>query len=337
MENPEATRPVVVTTVLPESRYDVWTAWTDPAWLRRWFGSDPHGTVLAARADPRVGGNFEVTFRNPGGDVFTCFGTYAAVDKPSHLGFSWRWVAAPDAVEQVDVTLEDVSGGTRLTLVHSNIDAQTTHGYQEGWLSTFEKLRRALDQNESRDLEPRRDAGSLRVSSRERETAVDRLQAAFLEGRLSDVELADRVDRALGARLGADLSGVLADLPAVIPQASLVAGAPAPVKLVTAYKSKAVQAGSWTVPARFKCQVYKSHQLLDLTKAVVTAPVTEIRISAYKSTVEVVVPPGLRVDVRGKGYRSEWVNEAGDGPDTGPLLVVMGSAYKGTVTIKRLG
>ena len=332
--NTSEPRPVVVTADFPQPPRDVWRAWTEADQLRRWFGSHPDGVVLAARADVRVGGSFEVTFRDPTGDVHTCFGAYTLVEPPAKLGFTWRWVAAPDAVERVEVTLEDTGSGTRLTLVHADIDPATTHGYEAGWTSTFAKLRRALGQERQVAV---RGPSALRVSNRDREAAVDRLQTAFLEGQITDGELAERIGRTLSARIGADLAEVLADLPAVLPVAPISPDAPRPLRLVQAYKGSAVQAGRWTVPARFRSESYKSHQLLDLTKAIVTAPQTEIRVSAYKSSVEIVVPPGLRVEVRKTGYASTLENHAGDGPNEGPLLVVIGRLYKSHVVIKRSG
>src|SRR5215212_5334658 len=54
---------------------------------------------------------------------------------------------------------------------------------------------------------------SLRVSDRERDEVTTQLRDHAAEGRLTPEELDERVERALGARTGADLDAVLADLP----------------------------------------------------------------------------------------------------------------------------
>ena len=50
MSAPEASdRPdaVCIDRFIPGSVEQVWRAWTEPPILKRWFGSDPAGTVLA--------------------------------------------------------------------------------------------------------------------------------------------------------------------------------------------------------------------------------------------------------------------------------------------------
>lgn len=53
----------------------------------------------------------------------------------------------------------------------------------------------------------------MRASTAERERVIGLLQGAFLEGRLTQDEHADRVGRALSARTYADLAELTADLP----------------------------------------------------------------------------------------------------------------------------
>ncbi len=171
----------------------------------------------------------------------------------------------------------------------------------------------------------------LRVSTKERDAAVVRLQAAFLEGRLTDSELAERVDKALSARVQSELAALYADLPAAV---YAEGPAPQPLKKLSTHKSHAVQQGLWTVPRRFKAECYKSSQIIDLTRAVLTAVRTEIRVQAYKSEVTVVVPDGARVEMRGSGYQSSWSDETlGEGG--GPVIAVTGSGYKSRVTVRR--
>jgi hypothetical protein len=173
----------------------------------------------------------------------------------------------------------------------------------------------------------------LRLSNQDRDVAVNRLQAAFLEGRLTDAELADRVDQALAARLQGDLIPLFVDLPAAaaVPDRG---PAPPPLKKVSTHKSWLVQQGVWTVPKRFKASSYKSTQRIDLTRAVLTSDRTEIRIEAYKSEIAVVVPAGTRVELRGAGYQSVWIDET-QGEGSGPVIVVRGSAYKSHIVVQR--
>jgi hypothetical protein len=56
-------------------------------------------------------------------------------------------------------------------------------------------------------------AGDLRVSDADRDRALTELSAAFEAGRITAGELEERSGRALGARTGSELTGVLTDLP----------------------------------------------------------------------------------------------------------------------------
>ena len=122
----------------------LWQAWTDSELVRLWFGSDSNGVVLQARLDVQVGGKFEVTFANSDMTEYTCYGTYREVEPNSKLFFSWSWKNTPDVEELVSVLLQEDRSGTRMTFEHSNIDPNTSHGYEIGWSTTFEKLEKVL-------------------------------------------------------------------------------------------------------------------------------------------------------------------------------------------------
>lgn len=55
---------------------------------------------------------------------------------------------------------------------------------------------------------------AMRAATADRERTVDVLKAGFAEGRLTQDEYEDRVERAYGARTYADLAALSADLPA---------------------------------------------------------------------------------------------------------------------------
>ena len=128
----------------PQSLGAVWKAWTDPELINLWFGSDPNGMVLHARLDVRVGGSFEITFRNSDQTEFTCFGTYQSVIPCQQLGFSWKWKNTPEVTEFVSVRLDSEVGGTNMIFEHTDIDPHTSHGYEAGWNRTFDKLAQTL-------------------------------------------------------------------------------------------------------------------------------------------------------------------------------------------------
>ena len=126
------------------SPQEVWQAWTDPKLVQSWFGSDPNGTVLDASLDVRLGGTFEVTFRNSDDTQFTCMGIYQEIEKYQRLVFTWTWKGRPEVREWVTLVFQAEQNGTLMIFEHANIDTGTTHDYETGWNSTFDKLERTL-------------------------------------------------------------------------------------------------------------------------------------------------------------------------------------------------
>lgn len=123
----------------------VWQAWTNPAIVKLWFGSDPNGTVDRAHLDARPGGEFEISFRNSNLARFTCRGMYEKVKCPTLLTFTWNWDNEPGEVSHVTVKLTaNPSGGTNMAFTHADVLTGSTHDYKAGWSRTFEKMDRAL-------------------------------------------------------------------------------------------------------------------------------------------------------------------------------------------------
>lgn len=123
----------------------VYEAWTDPQIIKLWFGSDPNGTGLDAVLDVRVGGAYAVTFANSTGEEYTAQGTYQEVEPNKKLAFTWGWEDEPHIKESVAVQFQPDGDGTLMTFEHLDIDANTSHNYENGWRTTFDKLEKALE------------------------------------------------------------------------------------------------------------------------------------------------------------------------------------------------
>ena len=128
----------------------LWQAWTDPAIAKLWFGSDPNGKVLNAKFDVRVNGTFSVTFANSDGTEFTCQGQYKEIILNQRLVFTWGWVNPLESTELISLQFTPSEQGTLMIFEQSNIDSNTSHNYEEGWRSTFQKLEKALENNSRR-------------------------------------------------------------------------------------------------------------------------------------------------------------------------------------------
>ena len=183
----------------------------------------------------------------------------------------------------------------------------------------------------------------IRASDRERDDVLRTLQDAFAEGRLGDEEFDERMRSALAARTRADLDQLLADLPVPGPGRQVARAAnrpsadwPAEGRFAIAIKGSVRRGGRWRVPQRLTTFAYKGSSHVDLRAAELTAPVTAIRAVGYKSDVEIVVPPGVRVVTGGLGVSRGLPDDGqeGDLPQDAPVLHVRGFAYKGRIEIR---
>jgi hypothetical protein len=176
----------------------------------------------------------------------------------------------------------------------------------------------------------------IRASDQDRDAVVQRLQQAFAERRLDDDEFDERMRAALTARTHADLDRLTGDLPAAGPggPATPAAANVRPGRWALAYKNSVRRGGRWRVPERFTSVVYKGSGWLDLRAAELTGPVTTVLAVAYKSRIDVLVPPGVRVELDGFGVSKGW-SAAEESeiqlPHDAPTVHIRGIAYKGTI------
>jgi hypothetical protein len=178
---------------------------------------------------------------------------------------------------------------------------------------------------------------SALASDSERDAVLQRLREAFAEGRLNDTEFDERMRAALSARTHGDLEPLLTDLPAS--PDSTAAARPAAGRagragrFAIALKSSVRRAGRWHVPEHYTTVVYKGRGELDLRAAELSAPVTTIVAAAYKSRIEILVSPGVVVQMTGFGVTHGEVDMSTPVPPDAPVLTVRGLAYKGTIEV----
>ena len=184
--------------------------------------------------------------------------------------------------------------------------------------------------------EPKRKAPALILASNvEREGTTRRLQEAFAEHRLTDDEFDQRIRRALTARTTAELDGLTADLPAAAPALVVTtARGSKPGRFAVALKSSISRAGRWTVPPRFFSVVYKGSGLLDLRAAELSSAFTTITAVSYKSRTEIVLPPGIRVELGGTGVSAAGEPQSAALAPDAPVVRVRGVAYKGSIEVR---
>ena len=137
--------------VIRASRTTVWSAWTDPSRLERWWVPAP-ALCRVDRLDVRPGGAF-VTRLSDDGVVFVphvdaCF---LVVDELERIVFTnaidsaWRPTNPAPLPMTAEITLSDHPDGTdyRIIVRHGDPAARARHeelGFAEGWGSVTEQL-----------------------------------------------------------------------------------------------------------------------------------------------------------------------------------------------------
>ncbi len=124
----------------------VWTAFTDPAVIPRWWG--PHGTTTTVvEMDVRPGGAWRYLSSAPDREDVTFYGEYLEVEPPTRI----RWTFMFD-VEGVGPmggpethTFEDVGGRTKVTSVShlgsaEMVDGALAGGMVKGAIETWDRL-----------------------------------------------------------------------------------------------------------------------------------------------------------------------------------------------------
>ena len=176
---------------------------------------------------------------------------------------------------------------------------------------------------------------TVRVGDADRDRVAELLHTAGAEGRLSGVEVADRLERAFAARTADELLPLLADLP--------VDGDPlpgtAPVEQeITAFFREERRTGEWEVPPRLTVTVTMGSAVLDLTQATVRSPEVVLDLAVTGGSVAITVPAGVPVDVaEGLTVFGSWDNRA-PAEDRHPLagadvIRVTGTVVGGRVTV----
>ncbi|MFI9149915.1 DUF1707 domain-containing protein [Streptomyces sp. NPDC053367] len=193
------------------------------------------------------------------------------------------------------------------------------------------------------------DAPELRASDADRERVAEILRDALAEGRLDMAEFEERLEATYQARTYGELTPITRDLPA--PGAVSLGKAPAEpgswaARIVGGEGSSTgafavlggfQRKGRWTVPRKFTCFAFWGGGELDLREADFADREVEIKCVAVMGGMQVVVPPGVEVVVRGVGIMGGFDHreEGVPGEPGAPRVVVTGFAFWGGVGVER--
>ncbi|MEV2271719.1 DUF1707 SHOCT-like domain-containing protein [Nonomuraea africana] len=133
------------------------------------------------------------------------------------------------------------------------------------------------------------------ISEDERDTAVQRLQEAYIEGHISHEEMNERLHQVLTAKTPSELVSALASLP------EENAGT---TSTIAAVSGRIQRRGAWRVPRILKVESALGRVHLDLSRAVIEHPVVDIELQLGTGRAKITVPRDAIVDV--EDLRTGW-------------------------------
>ncbi|MGV9788907.1 DUF1707 SHOCT-like domain-containing protein [Streptomyces sp. NPDC003435] len=193
----------------------------------------------------------------------------------------------------------------------------------------------------------------LRASDADRERVAEILRDGLAEGRLDMAEFEERLESAYQARTYGELAPLTRDLPApgvTAPPvsftkqpvsdgswASRIVGGEGTSTGAVAVLSGFQRKGRWTMPKKFTCFAFMGGGEIDLREAYFADREVEINCVAVMGGLEVIVPPGVEVVVRGIGVMGGFEHLDPEGPaDPGaPRVIITGFAFWGGVGVER--
>jgi class 3 adenylate cyclase len=192
-------------------------------------------------------------------------------------------------------------------------------------------------------IQPLGDPGALaeRVADADRDRTVTLLRESVVEGRLTLDEFSERVGSALQAKTRNDLLAVMADLPEArqaierLPEP----GTAAPKKkrrwhvaVMSGHSTK----GRWRISGKTNAVAIMGGCDMDLRQAEIEGPEVEITAVAFWGGIDITVPEGFDVELRGFSFMGGRDLKLRDVPIVpgSPRIVVNGFAVMGGIDVK---
>ncbi|MFD4537543.1 DUF1707 domain-containing protein [Kitasatospora sp. NPDC058397] len=161
----------------------------------------------------------------------------------------------------------------------------------------------------------------------DRDTAVQRLQEAYSQGRISHEEMDERLDQALTARTQGALARSLASLP------EPGAGTETTIGAAT---GRIRRSGAWRVPRTLKVASALGRVHLDLSRAIFEHPVVDIELQLGTGGARITVPHDAVVDIEGMhaGWKEARYKPPRHPTPGGPTIRISGTTGFGRLKVR---
>jgi Domain of unknown function (DUF1707)/Cell wall-active antibiotics response 4TMS YvqF len=179
----------------------------------------------------------------------------------------------------------------------------------------------------------------------DREQVIQTLCAHFAHDNLNTQELELRFQHAYKAQTSVELRALVAGLPALPPEALSSTplygvaprGQPEPAeKRHLVVMSNITKRGQWTPAREIKVTCVMGSAKFDLRDANVLEGVTHFNLKVVMGEVELIVPPGMRVEADGFAIMGEFddAHSADLSDPNAPVIRVTGTVVMGAARIK---
>src|SRR4051812_1234017 len=182
----------------------------------------------------------------------------------------------------------------------------------------------------------RDDLPALRASDAERDDVVARLRDASAEGRLTLEEFVERMETAYEARTHGELEHLISDLPAA--GAERIASRRRPTRFLFSLFGSTEREGRIRVSRRVTCLTTFGNIDLDLRQATLEGDVITIVVFGALGAVDVYVPEGVEVDVRGLSLFGHVSGRGNDPPPRAgtPLVRLVAVSFWAGIDVWRV-
>lgn len=135
---------ILITRTFNAPRELVFTAWTTPDLVRRWWGFES-SPLVRCDIDLRPGGAWRYVTRDADGTELGWHGTYREVERPHRLVTTEVFEGYPDGEAQNTLTLTELDGATVLTVtvLHAskeNRDGHIAAGMERGLQHSLDRV-----------------------------------------------------------------------------------------------------------------------------------------------------------------------------------------------------
>ncbi|MEI5098774.1 DUF1707 domain-containing protein [Streptomyces sp. PmtG] len=172
---------------------------------------------------------------------------------------------------------------------------------------------------------------SSRISDKDRDTAIERLQEAFAEGIVTRQEMDERLQLALTAQTQGDLVPVTDSLPEKKEEEDT--GTTVTVK---AMGGRVKRKSRWRVPRFFTVDSEFAKVDLDLSEAIIDYPVIDIELRLRHGWAHIILPRNATVEYEelSAGWKQPVYKPAPSGTPGGPHIRISGSMNYGRLKIR---